>query len=260
MDDQNTTDPVRGPAGGYSPRGPQRRAVLGELLLALVPLAAVSISAFGLLSLPPPYLWVVLTLHALLGGVLVQRAPQGAGAPGLGAANRVTLARATLVIPITALLPWSGELGTPGLWWIIVMGTMALILDGVDGRVARATGTVTSFGARFDMELDAFLLLALSILVWTAGPLGPWVILVGLLRYLFVLAGWLWPALEGELPASRRRKMACVVQGVALLVALGPIVSPPWAFAAAATALVLLIHSFGVDIWWLVRHRPGAEA
>ena len=237
----------------------QRRAVLGELLLALLPLAAVSMGTVWLLRLPTAYLWIVLALHAVLGGLLVRHAPQDPGGAGLGAANRVTLARATLVIPIAALVPWSGELGTAGLWWIIATGTVALVLDGVDGRVARATGTVTAEGARFDMELDAFLLLALSILVWSAGPLGPWVILVGLLRYLFVMAGWVWPVLQGELPESRRRKVACVVQGVALLVALGPIVPPLWALAAAALALAVLIHSFGVDTWWLVRHRPRAE-
>jgi len=233
--------------------------VLGEVLLAIFPLGVVSMSALWLLVLPPAFLLVVLGLHALLGGILVQHAPRAPGASGLGAANRVTLARATLVIPIAALLPWSGELGTTGLWWIIAAGSMALVLDGVDGKVARATGTATSVGARFDMELDAFLLLVLSILAWTAGPLGPWVILVGLLRYLFVLAGWIWPALRGELPESRRRKVVCVVQGVALLVALGPIIAPPVALLSAAVALAVLVHSFGVDTWWLVRHRPDAK-
>jgi len=242
-----------------SPRVRQRRAVLVELLLALFPLVAVAMSALWLLLLPPAFLLVVLGLHALLGGILARHAPRALGAAGLGAANRVTLVRATLVIPIAALLPWSGGLGTAGLWWIIAAGSLALVLDGVDGKVARATGTATSVGARFDMELDAFLLLVLAILAWSAGPLGPWVILVGLLRYLFLLAGWIWPALQGELPESRRRKVVCVVQGIALLVALGPIISPPAAFLAAAVALALLVHSFGVDTWWLVRHRPDAK-
>ena len=41
-------------------------------------------------------------------------------------------------------------------------GDGLLILDGVDGRVARARGEVSAFGARFDMETDALLLLCLS--------------------------------------------------------------------------------------------------
>ncbi|GAA4940924.1 hypothetical protein GCM10023238_03240 [Streptomyces heliomycini] len=42
---------------------------------------------------------------------------------------------------------------------------VALILDGVDGKVARRTGTSTPLGARFDMEVDAFLILVLSVYV-----------------------------------------------------------------------------------------------
>ena len=103
------------------------------------------------------------------------------------------------------------------------------------------------------MELDAALLMALSLLVWQAGRAGPWVLLVGGIRYLFVAAGLVWPALRGELPPAWRRKAICVVQGVALLVAIGPTV-PPWlAAGGVAGALALLVWSFAVDVRWLVR-------
>ena len=46
----------------------------------------------------------------------------------------------------------------PGLALVVV----ALALDWVDGQVARRTGTCSAFGARFDMETDAFLILVLS--------------------------------------------------------------------------------------------------
>ena len=36
----------------------------------------------------------------------------------------------------------------------------------VDGRVARCTGTVSRLGARFDMEVDAVLILVLAVLAW----------------------------------------------------------------------------------------------
>jgi phosphatidylserine synthase len=35
-------------------------------------------------------------------------------------------------------------LGAGGYWWVIVLSTVAMVLDGVDGRVARRTGTETS--------------------------------------------------------------------------------------------------------------------
>jgi hypothetical protein len=40
--------------------------------------------------------------------------------------------------------------------------TVALLPDGVDGRVARRTGTATPLGTRFGMEVDALLVLVLS--------------------------------------------------------------------------------------------------
>ena len=43
-----------------------------------------------------------------------------------------------------------------------MLASVALILDGVDGKVARRTRNASAFGARFDMEVDAFLILVFS--------------------------------------------------------------------------------------------------
>jgi phosphatidylglycerophosphate synthase len=165
----------------------------------------------------------------------------------------VTLLRATLVLPVVALTLRPGPFADGGYWWIIGISTLAMVLDGVDGVVARRTRTESAFGARFDMEVDALLLLALSWLVWQSGKAGPWVLLIGALRYMFVLAGQPWPALRRELPPSLRRKIVCVVQGVALLVCLGPIIPRVMATVVAGAALLLLVYSFAVDVWILVR-------
>jgi hypothetical protein len=109
------------------------------------------------------------------------------------------------------------------------------------------------------MELDAFLLLVLSALVLRSEKLGSWVLLVGGLRYLFVLGGLLWPRLRGELPPSMRRKTVCVVQGIVLVTCLAPVIGPAPATALAAAALLLLVYSFVVDTWWLVRDAGVGE-
>ena len=44
----------------------------------------------------------------------------------------------------------------------------------------------SSFGARFDMETDALLILVLAALVWQHGKAGPWILAAGLMRYAFV--------------------------------------------------------------------------
>ena len=154
-----------------------------------------------------------------------------------------------------ALYPEAAS-GNRAQWWIILVGAAALSLDGIDGWLARRTGTYTDFGGRFDMELDAFLMLGLSVLVWTSNKVGWWVLLIGVLRYLFLAAGWIWPALRGELPPSRRRKSICVVQGITLLVCLAPVVPAAPATVLGAGALLLLIYSFAVDVRQLMLAPP----
>jgi len=243
----------------------------GERGARALDLAAGGVLAVGavagswrLLGLPASYLGLGTALYVALAGVLLitlPAAPPGAATPGvskarrgIGAANRVTLGRAALATPVLALALWPGPLGARGAWLVIAVSTAVLLLDGLDGRVARRTGSASAFGARFDMELDAALLMALSVLVWRDGRVGAWVLLVGLMRYGFVAASWRWPALAAELPPSLRRKAVCVVQGVVLLVALGPII-PAWAATGAcAVGLVALTWSFAVDVRWALEH------
>ena len=207
-------------------------------------------------DLPASYLLHAVSMYMLLAGLILWRLPGYLPGPGLGAANRVTLGRAAMVLPLAALALQPAILGTAGAWWIIAVSTVAMILDSVDGWIARRTGT-TPFGARFDMELDAFLILALSVLVWQSGQAGAWVLLIGALRYLFVAAGWVWPALTAELPPSRRRQTVCVVQGVVLLLCLTPVVPSVMASVVAVVALGLLSASFAVDVRWLARRAAG---
>ena len=86
---------------------------------------------------------------------------QRAGMTRLGWANSVTFGRAILTGGVTAMVL------TPDspVALLVTVAAVALAMDGVDGQVARRTGTTTSLGARFDMEIDAFLILMLSIYV-----------------------------------------------------------------------------------------------
>lgn len=172
-----------------------------------------------------------------------------------GAANYVTLTRAIL----TLWLLWLAvQPPTPGRLWIggWTAGLIAA-LDGVDGWLARRAGMSSAFGARFDMETDAALLLVLSFFAWHAHQAGAWVLLIGLMRYLFVAAGWLLPWLTGPLPPTVRGKTVAVVQMVALAVIL--VLPAAWAAAVAAGALALLTWSFAVDVGRLWRQRSIAH-
>jgi hypothetical protein len=105
------------------------------------------------------------------------------------------------------------------------------------------------------MEIDALLILALAALAWRFDKAGAWVLLSGLMRYLFVAAGWLATWLQQPLPISRRRQTVCVVQIVALTIALVPVVEPMSSSTIAALALLILTCSFLIDLIWLWRHR-----
>jgi len=145
-------------------------------------------------------------------------------------------------------------------WTAVAVSTVAALLDIADGWIARRTGTATAFGARFDMEVDALLIMVLAALAWLWGKAGAWVLISGLLRYGFVAGGWLLPWLRNPLPPSLRRKTICVVQIVALIVALGPIVTPPLSTIAAAAGLAALCYSFAVDTLWLWRDSTRTTA
>jgi phosphatidylglycerophosphate synthase len=194
--------------------------------------------------------WLTGLVFAFASWAVLSRALHRSRLRAFGPANRVTLGRATLVGGVTALVADSFR-SAPPVSLLVGLTAVALVLDGVDGKVARRTGTSTPLGARFDMEVDAFLILVLS--VYVALDLGPWVLLIGAMRYVFVAAARVWPWLTAPLPPSTARKTVAALQGVLLLLA-GADLLPRGANAGvAAVALGLLVWSFGRDVRWLRR-------
>jgi phosphatidylglycerophosphate synthase len=186
------------------------------------------------------------------------------GASRLGAANRVTLARAVLVGGVTALaadgLVVDGPHRPGGIATLVGLAAVALVLDGVDGWVARRTGTVSALGWRFDMEVDAFLILVLSVCV--ARSVGPWVLAIGVARYLAWAAGALVPWLGVPVPPRYWRKPVAAIQGIVLTAAIAQLLPAAIMVAAIVLAMVLLTESFGRDVVWQWRQRrlPTAAA
>jgi len=195
----------------------------------------------------PPIGWMAALAYLAVSNTLLLGALRRARAPRLGWANAVTATRSTLVAIITGLVAASfvAPISVPLLICLVVP---ALVLDAVDGWVARRTGTMTELGARFDMEVDAFLLLVLS--AYVAPILGLWVLAIGLMRYVFVAAGWVLPRLRLQLPYRYWRKVVTAVQGIALTLAASGLI-PESAGVVVGFALVLLLESFGRDVVWL---------
>jgi phosphatidylglycerophosphate synthase len=198
-----------------------------------------------------------LAAYAAVSGVIAATVGVRPAAGGFGIANQVTLLRAGLVCLIGgALLAGPLLLG----WSLAALVATALSLDAVDGWLARRCGMASRFGARFDLEVDALLILILAVLVWQSGRVGAWILIIGLARYAFVLAGWLLPFLRAPLPPSRRRQAICVQQGITLLLCLLPPVGTAWAGVSAGLALAGLLASFATDIIYLVRTGVRSSA
>ena len=178
----------------------------------------------------------------------------------LGSANYVTVGRAALLSLLVGLV---NQPVIPRLAWAaVLLAAIIAIFDALDGWLARRTKMASDFGARFDIEIDALLILSMSVLVWQYGKVGIWVLLCGLMRYGFIATGWLLPWLAQPLRPTLRGRTVCVIQVVGLCVALAPIVRFPFSAIVTAITLVVLSWSFAVDVkrlWYGQGHLPHSS-
>jgi phosphatidylglycerophosphate synthase len=192
--------------------------------------------------------WLAGAAYACVTWALLSRALRGADVPGWGPANTVTLVRLTLAGGVTALV--ADSFGGPApLTVLTVLAAVSLMLDAVDGQVARRTGSTSRLGARFDMEADSVLVLVLSVFVATT--LGWWVVAIGAFRYAFVAVSWALPWLQAPLEPRLSRKVVAAVQGIVLVVAGAGILPVAAATVLVGLALGTLVWSFGTDVHWL---------
>ena len=228
------------------------RTFLATGIVAQVAMVAALAATIGL----SPAGWVVGVACAAVMNAALIRGVRRYRTNRLGPADWVTLARATLAVGVAALV--ADSFGEPAhVTTLVTLSAVALALDAVDGWVARRSETTSKLGAQFDGEVDAFLILVLS--VYVARSTGAWVLAIGLARYAFFAAGWIWPWMRAPLPPRYWRKVVAATQGVVLTVAAADVVPPALAKAAILGALALLCESFGRDTWWLWSHRHAAQ-
>ncbi len=162
-----------------------------------------------------------------------------------GAANAVTLIRLLLAFAMLALPP---HLRRPGAG-LLLMAFFAL--DGLDGWLARRSGQSSGFGAAFDMETDAFMTALASMVAFDAGCVGAWMLVVGGLRYAFVLV--VAPSASEPEPTRNTARWAFSLMMVGLTAAL-TVEWAPFDWLAAAGGLGILA-SFARSVAWVVQHR-----
>ena len=195
--------------------------LLGALAVALFLERSWPVAAFGVAS-----------LAALVGSSRGEWTSSGR----FGWANAVTALRVAMVWGIGVRLQGAPEM----LLALVVLGLFAL--DGADGYLARRQGTASEFGALFDMEADAFFVLVVELVLFQRGDLGVWILVTGVLRYVYVLARAMIPAQRPDVARSRFGRFAFtgLALGLFFAFALPGIIG----FSAALAGTVLVTASF----------------
>jgi len=237
-----------------------RELLLGALtgiLAAALSIVAVGMLAVNLLHLGGAYLPKALLLFAAGSALVLLTLPESHAFIRMGPANHVTIVRGALIALLAGLLGEHGNSATAAV--AVVLASVTMALDGVDGWLARRSGMTSDFGARFDMETDAVFVAVLALLVWQFGKAGSWVLFSGLMRYLFAAVVVIVPRLQRPVPSTIRGKTIAVLQMIALIVALTPFCSTAISAWVAGAGLLLLVLSFSLDVVWLLR-QPVPDA
>ncbi|MEL6823031.1 MAG: CDP-alcohol phosphatidyltransferase family protein, partial [Calditrichota bacterium] len=116
---------------------------------------------------------------------------------------------------VTAVL--IGGYNASGMLLIALMFLAAILLDAVDGYLARRLNQQTAFGGMLDTEADGYAMLAGTLLACWQGLLSVEFMAAGLAYYLFVFAGMRRRSsgqeLDDLIPGSFRRTMAGFMMG-----------------------------------------------
>jgi phosphatidylglycerophosphate synthase len=211
-------------------------ALLGASSIAALlgrpwPLAAVAVGSFG-----------ALLLHAR--GRFTARGD-------FGLPNVLTLLRLAFALVLPVVFHRA-----PGWFWSASLLAL-LSLDGLDGALARRRGIASEFGARFDMETDAFTVLVVAVELWQRSAFGAWILTAGLLRYLYVIGCAVLPQANGELPRSVLARYAFLFLMLGLVAGLG--LPPPFGGIGALVGTALVVLSFARSFYFTFASRSSRD-
>ncbi len=127
--------------------------------------------------------------------------------------------------------------------------TCAVLLDILDGFLARKYGHTSIFGQYFDMEVDAFFVLLMCFYYFQYQEIGWWILIPGVLRYVFRIFTLMFPK-EGYVES--KKSYAAMVAGTFFTILLACILfNLPYALLIGSIAIML---SFSVSIIEYLRY------
>lgn len=156
-----------------------------------------------------------------------------------GYANGVTLLRLLLMcLAGFYYKEWSHEI-------LFVCFTASVLLDVLDGYLARKFNQSSDFGLYFDMETDAFFVALIAIVLFHKDLLEPWLLFPAFLRYFYLL---LWKVLPFEPKKEPKRSYASIIAGTFFVTLLLPFILPPYLYTwPLRIAGFLIICSFAIS-------------
>ena len=159
--------------------------------------------------------------------------------PFAGYANWVTMFRLTLLFILGFFYPlFSQE-------QLFVLALVIVGLDGLDGYLARKFKQSSDLGAYLDMECDTFFVCLLCTNYFLEAKFGFWILIVGYLRYLYVMALHLFSLQNKKEKSTKFAKTIAVLLFFALLFPL--ISSVQFYYPLVLIASLLVLYSFGVS-------------
>jgi CDP-diacylglycerol--glycerol-3-phosphate 3-phosphatidyltransferase len=246
-----------------------RRLALESVVLAAAALCLLvagywAFDAVGSMSAAVRWLLPAGAVTAFVGGYAWRhrrtlQTADGVRIDSLGLANWITLARAVLLAGVAGFVVVDPE----GLlaWGPAVGYGAAVVLDGVDGAVARSVGTETRLGERLDMAVDTtgFVVAPLVAVAW--GLLPVWYLSLSAARYCYRGGLFLWRRSGrdvGSLPPSELRRPLASLQMAFITVALLPPAPTPLVHTVAPVVLLPSLAVFARD-WLAVTVSPSED-
>lgn len=180
---------------------------------ALFSIVAVSLSALSNLIV----VYCFVALSSFIAFLLVHRSVLANYSPFGGLANWITLVR--LLILVSVFL----NMDSIPVFWILISTGTAVMLDVLDGVVARKFGQDSPLGQYFDMEVDAFYVMGMGLYFYLTTELGVWLLIPGLLRYFYRILVWIGPHQQYT---EEKRKYAATLAGLNFALLLVAIIAP----------------------------------